>query len=169
MKHIQATVKLLSGLSLGLMLQTAWAGNITDIKVTSLNDSKKIVKIKFDRDVVEPKGFVTGTPPTIALDFGQTGLNLAQQDFQYNDSLLGKILAAESNGRARLAIDLRNNSEYYTERKGDEIWVYITSKNAPAAIPSPSKRLRQPPQALKMMTMPLNCHLTTVRLPLTAE
>ena len=134
MKHIQATVKLLSGLSLGLMLQTAWAGNITDIKVTSLNDSKKIVKIKFDRDVVEPKGFVTGTPPTIALDFGQTGLNLAQQDFQYNDSLLGKILVAESNGRARLAIDLRNNSEYYTERKGDEIWVYITSKNAPAAI-----------------------------------
>ena len=134
MKHIQATVKLLSGLSLGLMLQTAWAGNITDIKVTSLNDSKKIVKIKFDRDVVEPKGFVTGTPPTIALDFGQTGLNLAQQDFQYNDSLLGKILVAESSGRARLAIDLRNNSEYYTERKGDEIWVYITSKNAPAAI-----------------------------------
>ena len=123
MKHIQATVKLLSGLSLGLMLQTAWAGNITDIKVTSLNDSKKIVKIKFDRDVVEPKGFVTGTPPTIALDFGQTGLNLAQQDFQYNDSLLSKILVDESNGRARLAIDLRNNSQYYTESKGDEIWV----------------------------------------------
>ena len=134
MKHIQATVKLLSGLSLGLMLQTAWAGNITDIKVTSLNDSKKIVKIKFDRDVVEPKGFVTGTPPTIALDFGQTGLNLAQQDFQYNDSLLGKILAAENNGRARLAIDLRNNSEYYTERKGDEIWVYITSKTTAPAV-----------------------------------
>ena len=134
MKHIQATVKLLSGLSLGLMLQTAWAGNITDIKVTSLTDSKKIVKIKFDRDVVEPKGFVTGTPPTIALDFGQTGINLAQQDFQYNDSLLGKILAAESNGRARLAIDLRSNSEYYTERKGDEIWVYITSKNTISAI-----------------------------------
>ena len=134
MKHIQATVKLLSGLSLGLMLQTAWAGNITDIKVTSLNDSKKIVKIKFDRDVVEPKGFVTGTPPTIALDFGQTGLNLAQQDFQYNDSLLGKILAAENNGRARLAIDLRNNSEYYTERKGDEIWVYITSKTTTPAV-----------------------------------
>ena len=134
MKHIQATVKLLSGLSLGLMLQTAWAGNITDIKVTSLNDSKKIVKIKFDRDVVEPKGFVTGTPPTIALDFGQTGLSLAQQDFQYNDSLLGKILAAENNGRARLAIDLRNNSEYYTERKGDEIWVYITSKTTTPAV-----------------------------------
>ena len=134
MKHIQATVKLLSGLSLGLMLQTAWAGNITDIKVTSLNDSKKIVKIKFDRDVVEPKGFVTGTPPTIALDFGQTGLNLAQQDFQYNDSLLGKILAAENNGRSRLAIDLRNNSEYYTERKGDEIWVYITSKTTAPAV-----------------------------------
>ena len=134
MKHIQATVKLLSGLSLGLMLQTAWAGNITDIKVTSLNDSKKIVKIKFDREVVEPKGFVTGTPPTIALDFGQTGLNLAQQDFQYNDSLLGKILAAENNGRARLAIDLRNNSEYYTERKGDEIWVYITSKTTAPAV-----------------------------------
>ena len=139
MKHIQATVKLLSGLSLGLMLQTAWAGNITDIKVTSLTDSKKIVKIKFDRDVVEPKGFVTGTPPTIALDFGQTGINLAQQDFQYNDSLLGKILAAESNGRARLAIDLRNNSEYYTERKGDEIWVYITSKNAPSTVPESVK------------------------------
>ena len=139
MKHIQATVKLLSGLSLGLMLQTAWAGNITDIKVTSLTDSKKIVKIKFDRDVVEPKGFVTGSPPTIALDFGQTGINLAQQDFQYNDSLLGKILAAESNGRARLAIDLRNNSEYYTERKGDEIWVYITSKNAPSTVPESVK------------------------------
>lgn len=128
MKHIQATVKLLSGLGLGLMLQTAWAGNITDIKVTSLTDNKKIVKIKFDRDVVEPKGFVTGTPPTIALDFGKTGLNLAQQNFLYNDSLLGKILAAENNGRARLAIDLRETSEYFTERRGDEIWVHISSK-----------------------------------------
>ena len=149
MKHIQATVKLLSGLSLGLMLQTAWAGNITDIKVTSLTDSKKIVKIKFDRDVVEPKGFVTGTPPTIALDFGQTGINLAQQDFQYNDSLLGKILAAESNGRARLAIDLRSNSEYYTERKGDEIWVYITSKNAAPSITESVKTTASTTSAIK--------------------
>lgn len=142
MKHIQATVKLLSGVSLGLMLQTTWAGNITDIKVTSLNDSKKIVKIKFDRDVTEPKGFVTGTPPTLALDFGGTGLNLAQNDLLYNDSLLGKILAAESNGRARLAIDLREQSDYYTERKGDEIWVYISSSKSPVSISAaPAKAL----------------------------
>ncbi|AUZ05622.2 type 4 pilus assembly protein PilQ [Vitreoscilla sp. C1] len=150
MKHIQATVKLLSGLSLGLMLQTAWAGNITDIKVTSLTDNKKIVKIKFDSDVTEPKGFVTGTPPTIALDFPNTSLNLSQTDFAYNDSLLGKILAAETSGRSRLAIDLREGSEYYTERKGDEIWVHISSKSA-----SPKSLTTQSEPAIKTSSAPI--------------
>lgn len=157
MKHIQATVKLLSGLSLGLMLQTAWAGNITDIKVTSLTDNKKIVKIKFDSDVTEPKGFVTGTPPTIALDFPNTSLNLPQTDFAYNDSLLGKILAAETSGRSRLAIDLREGSEYYTERKGDEIWVHISSKST-----APKSLITQSEPAVTTSSAPIS---NTAQLP----
>ncbi len=137
------TIKILSGLGLALALQNVWAGAITDIKVSSLSEGKKIIKIKFDQDVVEPKGFVKNAPPKIALDFPNTQVKLDQNVLQYNDPILGQIIAAADSNRARVALDLKQESEYYTERKGDEIWVYVSAAKS-AAVTAPVV-VRTPP------------------------
>ena len=64
-KHM---TKLFAGFSVALAVQTAFAGNITDINVSTLPDNQKIIKIRFDKDVTTPHGFVTSTPARIALD-----------------------------------------------------------------------------------------------------
>lgn len=55
--------KIISGLFVATAaFQTASAGNITDIKVSSLPNKQKIVKVSFDKEIVNPTGFVTSSP-----------------------------------------------------------------------------------------------------------
>ncbi|MGN6970426.1 pilus assembly protein PilQ, partial [Neisseria sp. P0009.S008] len=70
-KHM---TKLFAGFSVALAVQMAFAGNITDINVSTLPDNQKIIKIRFDKDVTTPHGFVTSTPARIALDFANTNI-----------------------------------------------------------------------------------------------
>lgn len=119
-------IKMLSAFSLALTLQAAWAGNITDINVSTLPDNQKIIKIKFDRDVVSPSGFITTTPARIALDFPNTGIQLPQSVLEYADPLLNQITAAQNNDRARILLGLNNAGQYNTEIKGNEVWVYVS-------------------------------------------
>ena len=43
--------KFFASIGVAMAVQTAFAGNITDINVSTLPDSQKIIKIRFDRDV----------------------------------------------------------------------------------------------------------------------
>ena len=52
--------KLFAGISMIAAAQIALAGNITDINVSTLPDSQKIIKIRFDRDVISPSGCQRG-------------------------------------------------------------------------------------------------------------
>ncbi|WP_037587366.1 type IV pilus secretin PilQ [Stenoxybacter acetivorans] len=122
---------------LGLLAQNVWAGNITGIDVSSLSGNQKIVKVRFDRDLVQPSGFVTQSPARIALDFAGSGIALPQPVLEYNDSLLRQITAAESGNRTRLMLSLTQNGQYRTEIHGNEVWVYVTTGSAPAAAPTP--------------------------------
>lgn len=80
--------KIISGLFVATAaFQTASAGNITDIKVSSLPNKQKIVKVSFDKEIVNPTGFVTSSPARIALDFEQTGISMDQQVLEYADPL----------------------------------------------------------------------------------
>ena len=47
--------KLFAGISMIAAAQIALAGNITDINVSTLPDSQKIIKIHFDRDMINPR------------------------------------------------------------------------------------------------------------------
>ena len=107
-------------------MPAAFAGNITDINVSSLPDNQKIIKIKFDKDVVSPSGFITTTPARIALDFPGTGIQLAQPVLEYADPLLGQITAAQNNDRARILLALSKAGQYNTQIKGNEVWVYVS-------------------------------------------
>lgn len=120
------SMKTISAISLGLAMQaSAFAGNITDINVSTLPSNQKIIKIKFDRDVVSPSGFVTNSPARIALDFPTTGLNLQQPVLEYADPLLNQISAAKNGSQTRVVLSLNKAGRYTSEIKGNEVWIYV--------------------------------------------
>ena len=122
--------KIISGLFVATAaFQTASAGNITDIKVSSLPNKQKIVKVSFDKEVVNPTGFITSSPARIALDFEQTGISMNQQVLEYADPLLGKISAAQNSSRARLVLNLNKPGQYNTEVRGNEVWILINESD----------------------------------------
>lgn len=132
--------KLFAGISMIAAVQFALAGNITDINVSTLPDSQKIIKIRFDRDVISPSGFVTSTPSRIALDFAKTNIQLAQPVLEYADPLLNQITAAQNNDRSRIVLGLNKAAQYNTEIHGNEVWVFVTESSdrttASAAMPN---------------------------------
>ncbi|MDO4640903.1 MAG: type IV pilus secretin PilQ family protein [Neisseria sp.] len=120
------SIKTLSAISLGLTMQvSAFAGSITDINVSTLPNNQKIVKIKFDRDVVSPSGFVTNAPARIALDFPTTDIVLQQPVLEYSDSLLNQISTSKNKGQTRVVLSLNKAGRYTSEIKGNEVWVYV--------------------------------------------
>lgn len=123
---IKSMTKAMAVLGMSMAVQTAFAGNITDINVSTLPDNQKIIKIRFDRDVTSPKGFVTSTPARIALDFAGTNIQLAQPVLEYADPLLNQITAAQNDNRARIVLGLNKASQYNTEIRGDEVWVFVS-------------------------------------------
>ncbi len=128
--------KIISGLFLATAaFQTASAGNITDIKVSSLPNKQKIIKVSFDKEVVSPTGFVTSSPARIALDFEQTGISMDQQVLEYADSLLNKISAAQNSNRARLVLNLNKPSQYNTEVRGNEVWILVNESSDTTSAP----------------------------------
>ncbi|EGZ44344.1 type IV pilus secretin PilQ [Neisseria wadsworthii 9715] len=133
-------MKTISAISLGLAMQTsAFAGNITDINVSTLPNNQKIIKIKFDRDVVSPSGFVTNSPARISLDFPTTDVALQQPVLEYADPLLNQISAVKNGSQTRVVLSLNKAGKYTSEIKGNEVWVYVNeAPEAPAASSQPT-------------------------------
>lgn len=133
--------KIISGLFVATAaFQTASAGNITDIKVSSLPNKQKIVKVSFDKEIVNPTGFVTSSPARIALDFEQTGISMDQQVLEYADPLLSKISAAQNSSRARLVLNLNKPGQYNTEVRGNKVWIFINESDDTVSAPRPPSR-----------------------------
>ncbi|HFA2546721.1 TPA: type IV pilus secretin PilQ [Neisseria gonorrhoeae] len=129
--------KIISGLFVTTAaFQTASAGNITDIKVSSLPNKQKIVKVSFDKEIVNPTGFVTSSPARIALDFEQTGISMDQQVLEYADPLLSKISAAQNSSRARLVLNLNKPGQYNTEVRGNKVWIFINESDDTVSAPA---------------------------------
>ncbi|ENS7180070.1 type IV pilus secretin PilQ [Neisseria gonorrhoeae] len=129
--------KIISGLFVATAaFQTASAGNITDIKVSSLPNKQKIVKVSFDKEIVNPTGFVTSSPARIALDFEQTGISMDQQVLEYADPLLSKISAAQNSSRARLVLNLNKPGQYNTEVRGNKVWIFINESDDTVSTPA---------------------------------
>ena len=123
-----ATVRILSGLGLSVLVASAWSGTIKDIKVSSTNNDQKVVKVFFQDGATIPKGFLTDTPAQVVLDFNNTALGLQQREMRFNDNLLSGISANSDNSRTRVALALNKQGQYRVERKGEnEVWVYVNS------------------------------------------
>jgi type IV pilus secretin pilQ len=120
------SLKKLSVFGLGLMMQAAFAGNITDVNVSVLPDQQRVIKLKFDRDPVEPSGFITSSPARIALDFRNTGVKLAQSALTFNDALLNQVVAAQNDANTRVLLGLTKDAQYNAQIRGNEVWIYVS-------------------------------------------
>lgn len=135
--------KTFSALLLGFAIQATFAGNITDINVSVLPDQRRVIKVKFDNDLVKPSGFVSTTPARIALDFPNTKIQLPQKQLSYNDTLLNNIIAADNSERARISLSLGKEGQYDTEVKGNEVWIYVSESNGvPSANGTPAENIQ---------------------------
>ena len=113
-------------LGMTLAVQSVFAGNITDINVSTLPNNQKIVKVKFDKDTVLPSNsMVNGPSSRVALDFPSTGVVLPQSTFEYADSLLNQVAAVKNGNNARVLLGLNRLGQYKAEVKGKEVWIYI--------------------------------------------
>ncbi len=107
-------------------MQSVFAGNITDINVSTLPNNQKIVKVKFDKDTVLPSNSMVNEPSSrVALDFPSTGVTLPQSTFEYADSLLNQVAAVKNGNNARVLLGLNRLGQYKAEVKGKEVWIYI--------------------------------------------
>jgi len=106
MKKLVA-VKIFPILGMTLAVQSVFAGNITDINVSTLPNNQKIVKVKFDKDTVLPSNSMVNEPSSrVALDFPSTGVTLPQSTFEYADSLLNQVTAVKNGNNARVLLGL---------------------------------------------------------------
>ena len=125
MKKLVA-VKVFPILGMTLAVQSVFAGNITDINVSTLPNNQKIVKVKFDKDTVLPSNSMVNEPfSRVALDFPSTGVTLPQSTFEYADSLLNQVTAVKNGNNARVLLGLNRLGQYKAEVKGKEVWIYI--------------------------------------------
>ena len=119
-------VKFFPILGMALAVQAVFAGNITDINVSTLPNNQKIVKVKFDKDTVLPSNSMINEPSSrIALDFPATGVILQQSTFEYADSLLSQVAAVKNGNNARVLLGLNRLGQYKAEVKGKEVWIYV--------------------------------------------
>ena len=119
-------VKIFPILGMALAVQAVFAGDITDINVSTLPNNQKIVKVKFDKDTVLPSNSMVNEPSSrIALDFPATGVTLPQSSFEYSDSLLNQVAVVKNGNNARVLLGLNRLGHYKTEVKGKEVWIYI--------------------------------------------
>ena len=129
------SVKVLSALVAGLLAQVAYAGSITDIKVSVLPNKQRVIKFKFNKDAVEPTGFITSSPARITLDFANTDLKVKQPTLTFNDSLLNQIVTAEGEGSTRVLLGLGQEGQYNVQVKGNEVWVQLSEASSSNSAP----------------------------------
>lgn len=163
--------KIISGLFVATAaFQTASAGNITDIKVSSLPNKQKIVKVSFDKEIVNPTGFVTSSPARIALDFEQTGISMDQQVLEYADPLLSKISAAQNSSRARLVLNLNKPGQYNTEVRGNKVWIFINESDDTVSAPArPAVKAAPAAPAKQQAAAPFTESVVSVSAPFSPE
>ena len=129
------SVKVLSALVAGLLAQVAYAGSITDIKVSVLPNKQRVIKFKFNKGAVEPTGFITSSPARITLDFANTDLKVKQPTLTFNDSLLNQIVTAEGEGSTRVLLGLGQEGQYNVQVKGNEVWVQLSEASSSNSAP----------------------------------
>ena len=149
-------VKIFPILGMTLAVQAVFAGDITDINVSTLPNNQKIVKVKFDKDTVLPSNSMVNEPSSrIALDFPATGVTLPQSSFEYSDSLLNQVAVVKNGNNARVLLGLNRLGHYKAEVKGKEVWIYINEAVSSSHTTPSAQVVNSKLQVLKLLQLRL--------------
>lgn len=126
MNKVKTINSIFAILGLSFIGHSVYAGNITNINVSSMPNNQKIIKIKFDKDAILPVASPSVSPTQFVLNFPTTGVGLSQPVLEYEDSLLNRVMAAQqADGQAKVVVGLNKNGRYTTEVRGNEVWIRI--------------------------------------------
>ncbi len=133
-------------LALGLGLQAAWAANvIEDMQVTQTPDGGMQIRFTLDAPPENPpRHFSIKQPARIALDFQDTRLGLEERYKDIDGGVVSDIRFAETQGRTRAVIGLKDNVPYEVHTEGDAVVLALRPPGAPAMEQAPAP---QPPGA----------------------
>ncbi len=109
---------------------TANAVNITDINFSSLPGGKLEVRMDFDGQPPQPKGYTIEQPARIALDLDGVGSKLKKKRHILDIGNAKSALVLEANGRTRFILNLAELSGYTTRVDGNSLLVEVGDSGA---------------------------------------
>ena len=109
---------------------TASAVNVTDINFNSLPGGKLEVKMDFDGQPPQPKGYTIDQPARIAIDLEGVSSKLKQKKHTLDIGNAKSAMVLESNGRTRFILNLTELSGYVTRVEGNSLLVEVGDSGA---------------------------------------
>ncbi|QRN40584.1 MAG: type IV pilus secretin PilQ [Neisseriaceae bacterium] len=107
-----------------LLIQFSWAGNISKLELAVI-DNSRVIKIKFNGDVVMPKAISKQNNFQVTLDFHGVKSLVDRHILEYDDPILSSIVLSELRDTTQITIQMKQQSIYKLVRRGDEIWLYV--------------------------------------------
>jgi type IV pilus assembly protein PilQ len=112
----------------GLVVLAGWAHAQTMIQSVSasVQGGAEIIRIELSqRPASGPTGFVTQSPPRIALDFPGAGNGMGRSTVEINQGNLRSVSVVEAGERTRVVVNLKQAATYTTELQGNALLVVM--------------------------------------------
>lgn len=121
------TLTAVSGLFLGML---ASAATLEDISYTTLPGDQVEVKLTFDGQVPDPRGYSIEKPARIALDLPATKSSLTTKYHSIGSANARSITVVEAKDRTRLIFNLVQLQNYETRKEGNSLVVLLGAEAA---------------------------------------
>lgn len=127
-RQLLAGIGMATVLGFGISSPVAAAGStLENITYSSLPGNKVQVKLTLSGEVKKPSSFVIDDPARLALDFPDTGVNLATRTVGIGVGSARSVTAVEAGGRTRVVMTLVRQVPYNLEINGQDVIVTLDS------------------------------------------
>lgn len=117
------------------------------VDVQNLPGQQLQLTLRLSKPASEPLSFTIDNPARISFDLPKTALALPSRRIDVRSAGVDSILAAESNGRTRLVLNLDKLQPYQTRVQGNSIIIMVGSGVAQASTTPGAPKVRAPVQA----------------------
>lgn len=137
----QALLRVASLLALLLVTGVAQSAVLEAINYQPLQGNRGNLVLSFDSVPAQPKGFAVDQPARISLDFSGIDQVNAARSQDINQGSVRQVVAAASNGRARVVVALTNSGPWYTSQRGNQVILHInqTQSSGSSSVAAPAK------------------------------
>jgi type IV pilus assembly protein PilQ len=114
----------------GVLLQsiTIQAATIEDISFAALPNEQFEIKLGFDGEAVEPKGYTVESPARIVLDFEGTESALAEKKYALSFDNGESAVVLSAGGRTRMIVNLKTPVPYEVAVSGGSLTLLVGNK-----------------------------------------